>query len=382
MRAAIVGSGEAPYARRPPAGTTTATALADAATRALADANLKPADIDGLAVASFSLAPDHAIDLAWQLGLKPRWLMDECGGGVAGLNMLQHAVAAVERGEARAVLCLAGDVMGSAGFGRLVDSFNSVARRYLAPLPHGGPNALFALLTQRHAAAHGLGREDYATVPLSQRAWAAANPGAVYRDPLALKDYLDAPLVADPLGRFDCVPVVSGANAIVVADAAFAGADGGVVIRAQRSSFNADGQQGEGLSTGLATIAEELWAAAAVGPDEVDLAGVYDDYPVMVLLQLQDLGFIADGDVRRFAHEWLATRDLPVNTSGGQLSAGQAGTAGGMHLLVEAVRQLRGQAAGRQVERARLALVTGYGMVLYRHGACSSAVVLEGGGGG
>jgi acetyl-CoA acetyltransferase len=100
----------------------------------------------------------------------------------------------------------------------------------------------------------------------------------------------------------------------------------------------------------------------------------------MVLIQLADLGFVAGGDVCAFAHERLATRELPVNTSGGQLSAGQAGTAGGLHLLVEAVRQLRGQADGRQVERARLALVTGYGMVLYRHGACSSAVVLEAGG--
>lgn len=376
MGAAIVGTGESPYVRRPAEGATTQDALADAARRALADAGLRAADVDGLAVGSFSLPPDHAIDVAWQLGLKTRWLMDDTTGGASALNMLGHAVAAVERGEARAVLVLAGDVMSSQGFGRMVDRFNSVAQRYLAPLPHGGPNALFALLTQRHAAAHGLERADYAAVPLSQRAWAAGNPGAVYRDPMTLADYLAAPLVAEPLCRFDCVPVVSGADAIVVADESLAGEAPAITIRAQRSSFNWDQQDGEGLHTGLAPLADELWAAAGVGPAEVDLASVYDDYPVMVLIALEDLGFAA-GDVGRLARERIGTRKLPVNTSGGQLSAGQAGAAGGMNGLVEAVRQLRGEAAGRQVEDARLALVSGYGMVLYRYGACANAVVLE-----
>lgn len=88
---------------------------------------------------------------------------------------------------------------------------------------------------------------------------------------------------------------------------------------------------------------------------------VYDDYPAMVLIQLADLGLVPDGDLRRFVRERVGERRLPVNTSGGQLSAGQAGAAGGLHGLVEAVRQLRGEVGGRQVARARTALVTGYG---------------------
>jgi acetyl-CoA acetyltransferase len=377
VAAAIIGTGESPYVRRAEEGVSTPDALADAAARALRDAGLRRDQIDGLAVASFSLAPDHAIDLCWQLGLSLRWIMEETNGGAAALNMLQHAVAAVERGEASAVMVVAGDVMSSRGFGRMVDSFNSVAQRYLTPLPHGGPNSLFALLTQRHAGAHGLEREDYAVVPMSQRAWAAGNPGAVYRAPLELGEYLAAPMVSDPLCRFDCVPVVSGADAIVVADENRDRDGGAVTVRALRSSFNRDHQAGEGLQTGLAPLADELWGAAGVGPGEIDMASVYDDYPAMVLIQLEDLGFAPGGDVKRLIHEGLATRALPVNTSGGQLSAGQAGTAGGLHGLVEAVRQLREEAGGRQVEGARLALVTGYGMVLYRYGACASAVVLE-----
>jgi acetyl-CoA acetyltransferase len=97
----------------------------------------------------------------------------------------------------------------------------------------------------------------------------------------------------------------------------------------------------------------------------------------MVLAQLADLGFVGDGDLQRFVATTIGERKLPVNTSGGMLSAGQAGAAGGMHGLVEAVRQLRGEAAGRQVAGARLALVTGYGMILYRYGAAAAAAVLE-----
>jgi acetyl-CoA acetyltransferase len=109
----------------------------------------------------------------------------------------------------------------------------------------------------------------------------------------------------------------------------------------------------------------------------MDITMVYDDYPAMALVQLTDLGYVGDRQLRSFIRDELASRRLPLNTSGGQLSAGQAGAAGGLHGLVEAVRQLRGEAAGRQVEGARLALVAGYGMVCYRYGACAGAVVLE-----
>jgi acetyl-CoA acetyltransferase len=109
----------------------------------------------------------------------------------------------------------------------------------------------------------------------------------------------------------------------------------------------------------------------------MDLVMVYDDYPAMALIQLADLGYVGDRGPHALLYEEIAPRKLPVNTSGGQLSAGQAGAAGGLHGIVEAVRQLRGQAIGRQVAGARLAVVAGYGMVCYRYGACSGATVLE-----
>ncbi len=124
-------------------------------------------------------------------------------------------------------------------------------------------------------------------------------------------------------------------------------------------------------------MATLLWNEAGLGPEDVDVASVYDDYPAMVLVQLADMGFIPDGDAKRFVHERLATRRTPVNTSGGLLSAGQAGMAAGMHGMVEVVRQLRGAAPGRQVEDAQIGLVSGYGMVVYRYGACRNVAVLE-----
>lgn len=373
--AAIAAAVEVPYARHPPPGTTTNALLARAFVDVLAEAGLDRDDVDGLGVASFTLLPDHAVDLAWRLGVRPRWLMEDPHGGASGLSMLQHALRAVEARDATNVVLLAGDHFGTGDFDRLVSEFNRATRDHLAPIPAGGPNAQFALVTQRHLATSGLDRADYGAIPVSQRRWASRNPGAVYRSELTLDEYLAAPVVAPPLVRYDCVPVVSGADAVLVTAAPRTGPL--VRVRGLRASFNHDNGLGDGLATGLGPLAPELWEASAFGPEDVDLAAVYDDYPVMVLVQLDELGLIAGGDARSFLHERLLRDAWPLNTSGGQLSAGQAGAAGGMHGLVEAVRQLLGAAGERQVAGAARAVVTGYGMVAYLHGACAVAATLE-----
>lgn len=371
--ALITGAGEAPYTRHAGPEMTTERLMADAMRRALTSAGIDRNDVDGIGVSSFTLAPDHVADLAWRLGLRARWLMQDTNGGASALNMLQHAMRAVEAGDAGTIVLLAGDRFDRESFKQLVATYNRATVAYLASIPTGGPNALFAMLTRRHMRRHGLERQDYGQLVLAQRRSAALNPGAVYRDPLTMEDYLEAPIVAEPLRRYDCVPVVSGADAIVVRS----GESEGVAVRSLKGLHNADGQDGDGLQTGLADIANDLWAAAGYGPDDLDAMYVYDDYPAMVVVQLADLGFIADGDVARFLRERVGGDEMPLNTSGGQLSAGQAGAAGGMHGLVEAVTQLLGRAGERQIEGARRAVVTGYGMVLYRYGACANAAVLE-----
>ena len=366
--ASIIGAAETAYRRRPPAGTTTQNLLADVAREGVADAGLGPDDIDGLAVSSLTLRPDRAIDVAVRLGLRLRWIMDAGTAGASGVDMLQHAIRAVEAGDALHVLIAAGDAFWPGDFQAVAENYNRATSAHLSTIPSGGPNGAFAMVTRRHMRRHGLERADYGRLAITQRAWAAGNPNAAYRMPLTLDDYLGAEIVADPLGVFDCVPVVSGAAAIVVS-----AAKGGVRPRAVGALHNADRHEGDGLSTGLRELAPRLWADAGAGPGDMDVVSAYDDYPSVVLVQLEDMGF---GD----PHSTLAavaSRALPLNTGGGQLSAGQAGAAGGLHGLVEVVQQLRGRGGARQVVGARLGLVTGYGMVAYRHGACANAAVLE-----
>jgi len=299
---------------------------------------------------------------------------------VSGFNTLQHAWRALQAGDADLIVLVAGDVFQADDFGRLVDHYNQTTRNWLRPLEYGGPNGLFAMLTARQMRRYGLQRADYGRLAVAQREWAMLNPGAVYRTPLSLEAYLEAPMVADPLCLYDCVPVVSGANALVLARADRARGRH-ARIAGFAAQHNPDDQQGDGLATGLRQVAGGLWQQSGIGPGDIQVAAIYDDYPAMVLAQLDDLGFIADGDYAGFIQRELATRRLPVNTSGGQLSAGQAGTAGGMHGIVEVVRHLMGEAGERQVPGARYGLASGYGMVEYRYGMCAAAVILEAGGG-
>src|SRR6476619_4040587 len=195
--AAIIGVGQSVYTRRPEPGQTALHFMRDAVVAALKDAGLKAKDIDGMAVASFSLAPDAAVDLAWKLGLSLRWLAQDTNGGSAGMTML-------------------GDATGLAGYAKVAANYNTATQKHLSPLGHGGPNGVYALVASRQIKTYGLEKSDYGHIAIAQRAWAAKNPYAVYRAPLTMDEYLAAPLVADPLSRYDCVPVVAGAQAIIV----------------------------------------------------------------------------------------------------------------------------------------------------------------------
>lgn len=377
--AAIIGVGQSAYTRRPQPGQSTHTFIRDAVIAALADAGITARDVQGLAVASFSLAPDTAVDLAWKLGLSLRWLLQDTNGGSSAMNMLGHALRGVDAGAADVILVVGGDATGLAGYGKIAANYNIATRDHLAPLGHGGPNGVYALVASRQIKIHGLDKSDYGQLAIAQREWAAKNPFAVYRTPLTMAEYLAAPMVADPLSRYDCVPVVAGAQAIVVAhpDRAPAGRPG-VRVRAHRASFNYDHQEGDGLKTGISTFAAALWDEAGVAPGDIDVASIYDDYPTMVLAQLDDLGMVAGHDLARFCRRDIGERRFPLNTWGGMLSAGQpGGPAGGLNGIAEAVLQLQHRAGERQVDNARLAVATGYGMTMYRYGGTAAAAILE-----
>src|SRR5882672_2848286 len=179
--AAIIGVGQSAYVRHPQPGQTAPVFMRDAVVAALADAQVEAREVQGMAIASFSLAPDTAVDLAWKLGLSLRWLLQDTNGGSSAMNMLGHALRGVESGAADVILVVGGDATGLAGYGRIAANYNIATRVHLAPLGHGGPNGVYALVTSRQMKKYGLEKADYGRIAVAQRSWAAKNPFAVYR---------------------------------------------------------------------------------------------------------------------------------------------------------------------------------------------------------
>ncbi len=201
------------------------------------------------------------------------------------------------------------------------------------------------------------------------------------RLPLTLEQYLAARPIAPPIHLYDCVMPCAGAEAFLVLREATARAMGLPFVRLtaaieRHNAFPADPVMRRG---GWAQDVGALWSMAGVAPGMVDLVQTYDDYPFISAMQFRDLGFCGGRELPDFlqSHDFTCTGDLPHNTSGGQLSTGPAGCAGGHLGLVEAIRQLTGTAGDRQVPRARRALVSGFGMITYDRGLGSGAVILE-----
>ncbi|MCC7275241.1 MAG: thiolase family protein [Alphaproteobacteria bacterium] len=373
----IIGYGSSVYEKK--ASRTEMSYMAEAARAALASAGLAKADVDGISTSSTTLAPDNAVTAAEYLGLTVSWASVSNAGGAGGPVNVLDAVRAVEAGRASAVLCLAGAAQDGAFFRDRIGRFNRSIADYLAPHGCGGVNGLFGIVQRKHMETYGTTRRQLGRIAVDQRANARANPAALLRAAMTIDDYLAAPVVADPLGLYDCVMPCSGAEAILVGPLDRAPAGKGVRVKAGRECHNHPAGEVSPIRGGWETFREALYDEAGFGPDAMQFVQAYDDYPIMVAIQLEDLGFCAKGTVGPF----LASRsvtfdgDLPVNTGGGQLSCGQTGGGGGMIGLTEAVRQLRGEGGARQVPGARRGLVSGYGMVAYGHGLSSSALVLE-----
>jgi acetyl-CoA acetyltransferase len=230
---------------------------------------------------------------------------------------------------------------------------------------------------------YGATAEDFGKICVAQRANALQFPHALMKKPLTLDEYLKARLIADPLRLFDCVMPCAGADAFMVLHRATAEQLGlpyarilGTIER--HNAFPDDPVQYRG---GWALDRDELYAQAGVEPKDIDVLAAYDDYPVITLMQIEDLGFCRKGEGPDFVRRESFTADgsFPLNTSGGQLSVGQAGAAGGFLGLVEIIRQLTGKPLGAAVDDARLGLVSGFGMINYDRGLCSGAAILAAG---
>jgi acetyl-CoA acetyltransferase len=359
--------------------------------RGLLDASgLKKDDIDGLTISSFSLTPDTAVGVTQHLGLSPRWLDHLPNGGASGVMALRRAARAVQAGDADIVACVSADTNHVDSFRLMLGSFSAFARDAAYPYGSGGPNAIFAFITANYMARFGATREDFGRVCVDQRTNALAYGSRVFKKPLTLDEYLAGRPIADPIHLFDCVMPCAGAEAFLVMSEQRA-RDLGLahaVVRGAIERHNAFSDDPIFERGGWRVDRDDLYAMADAKPADIDFLQAYDDYPVIVMVQIEDLGFCDKGEAPAFVRANRLTHDgqHPVNTSGGQLSTGQAGAAGGFLGMVEAIRQLTDAAPGRQVARrggmkdgiepAQLGLVGGFGMVTYDRCLCTGAAIL------
>ncbi len=356
--------------------------IARALRQSLDTAGLKPTQLDGFCLSSFTLHPDTAVGLTQHLGLSPRWLDHIPMGGASGVVALRRAARAVQSGDADIIACVSGDTNHIDSFRTLLSSFSRFSMDAAHPYGCGGPNMNFALLTDRYMREYGATRADFGRICIAQRANALKNPFALMKKPLSLGDYLSAPTIADPLGLFDCVMPCAGSEAFLVMTINEAEARrlpyakiGGMIER-----HNAHSDDPIQLRGGWTVDIHTLYEQAKCAPSDIDLLQTYDDYPVISAIQIEDLGFCEKGEAATFlrTHDLTIAGDFPHNTSGGQLSVGQAGAAGGFLGLVEAIRQMTGQAGPTQVIDAKRAMVSGFGMINYDRGICSGATILTG----
>ncbi len=341
---------------------------------------VSPSDVDGLCVSSFTLFPDTAVGLTQHFGLTPRWLDHIPTGGASGVIALRKAARAVQSGDAGIVACIAGDTNHVDSFRAMLTSFSRFSQDASYPYGSGGPNGSFALMTQDYMHQYGVQKKHFGKLCVAQRSNALHYPDALMKTPLTMEQYMSARQIADPIVLFDCVMPCAGAEAFLVMheDQAkdmklpFAR----ILSTIERhNAYPDDPVQTRG---GWSLDKDELWEQSGVTPADVSLLQTYDDYPVVIAMQFEDLGFCEKGDAGAFIAEHTFTFDgsFPHNTSGGQLSVGQAGAAGGYLGLVEAIRQLTGAAQQNAVADAEIAAVSGFGMINFDRGLCSAAAIL------
>ncbi|HZU79847.1 MAG TPA: acetyl-CoA acetyltransferase [Acidimicrobiales bacterium] len=344
-----------------------------AADRALADAGLTFADVDGFATAGFF--PMYAVGVAEYLGLHPTYYDETNAGGASFEVLVEHAKYAVEAGAAEVVLVTYGSVQLSQMGRRLGTGGGGGGGFAPGPAIYDAlwGNTLvgnYAMAARRHMHEYGTTPEQLAAIAVSMREYAGHNPQAQYRDPLTVEDVVTSRLVADPLHKLDCCVISDGGGACVVTTAERA-ADlakppvhilGGAHTTTHHMNLSADADL---TVTGAVESGRLAFERARLTPADVDVAQIYDSFTITVLLTLEDLGFCKKGEGGDFVADGglsLGGR-LPTNTDGGGLSACHPGMRG-MFLIVEAVRQLRGECGPTQVPGASIAVAHGTGGML------------------
>lgn len=370
---AIVGVGATPQGKIP--GSTALGLSIDAVRRALDDGGLDKSEVDGLLTQPGTTAPEgprNFLRLGEVLGINPRYAGSLSMGGATGLVLLQQASLAIAAGAASTVVCVFGDAArtggsrfaGAAGWG---DSWGIWGMF--------SPAANSAMTARRHMHEYGTRSRQLAEVAVACRGHAALNPDAVMREPMTVEDHQASRLVVDPLRLYDCCLISDGGVAFVVTSLERARS-----LRRRPVAVLGTGQAHSAETIGnpewwyvphQQAAAEQAYAMAGVGPGDIDVAQLYDNFTISVIVWLEHAGFCKRGEGGAFVEGGRIRLggQLPVNTAGGNLS--ESYMQGWLH-IVEGVRQLRGEGGARQVEGAELCLVTGRGMTLN----CAAASIL------
>jgi acetyl-CoA acetyltransferase len=370
-RYAIVGVGEAGMGKAQ-VGDTALSLQCESARQAILDAGLKPTDIDAV----FAHWDDRAAGLlvTEYMGLEPRYVDSTVVGGQSNLTHVAHAMAAMEAGLCDVALITYGSTQrldrSRPRGGHTIDA-RMPSGQFVLPYGMLSPIGFYAMQARLHMQRYGTREQDFGEVALASRRWAQLNPNAVARSPLTMADYLASPLVADPLRKLDICQITDSAGAMVLvrAERAHDLRRPPVLVRgfAERyiqhtTPFGTDDWIDNGM---LAEVGRLALERADLTRSEIDVVQIYDAFTSNVLIGLEDLGFCGRGESSAFVQDGRIAPggEFPLNTSGGGLSFNHGGMFG-MPLMVESVRQLRGDCGERQVPGARNCLVQAGGLVM------------------
>jgi acetyl-CoA C-acetyltransferase len=376
---AVVGAHEHP--RRWAPDKTAFQVAAESARGALEDAGLRPSDVDGYATSG--VGPIGALSMCHHLGLRPDWIDSTAIGGSSFVAQVAYAGAAIRAGLCTTVLVTYGSTAASERFAIGTGGGFATDPPDQFDLPYG-PTIVgaYAMAAQRHMHQYGTRSEQLAEIAVTMRRHASLNPDAKYRDPITVDDVLASRMISSPLHLLDCCVISDGGGALVVTSAERARdlrRKPVLVLGAGVANRHPGIGRRDILDIAARQSGARAFARAGVAHDDVDLCMIYDSFTITVLLTLENLGFCKPGEGGDFVSGGRIGLGgaLPVNLDGGGLSSNHPGMRG-IFLVIEAVRQLRGEAGPRQVEGAKVALCHGTGGFLgIRH---SGATLLLAGG--
>ncbi len=356
----------------------------EAFSKALEHAGIEKSEVDGLAVSMpFSDAgnPFYSPILADYLSLELDWCQTTDLGGASITGSIARAAAAIKAGMCETVVVVAADAQSTENKGNI----GAFRTEFQYPVGVMGPPGYFGLLSHRYDHQYGLDFNALAKLAVTQRNHALENDTACdkLQKPITEEDYFASPMISDPIRMLDCVMVCDGASAFVVTSTKRARELGAKHVvhpigYGERVNVACADQTPDITLVGHQAAGAKALKQAGMSVSDIHMLQPYDDFLIAIVLQLEHIGFCEIGQGCDFVLDTdiAYNGDLPINTGGGQISAGQAGLAGGAHNLAEALRQLYGEGAGRQTSDKSNAMVTGIGWIPYARNWGTSAVLI------